>query len=245
MKDLDEGKYISTFLRLNRRHWRFYWMLRILRIGICAVGLSALGTTISAQTGTQDGFELVKDEDSILVYERWVTFPHSQPPTTAREVKSEFYIRGNIEDALALLQDEKRIFSWQKHVAEFKVYPRTDSLWYEYSYHDIPWPVSDQDHFLEYRIRNPEGADGLFITFHTVQNKKLAPVRKGVDRMTLAGSWYLQEIPGGRIKATYRILSMPGTMPRFITDPVIRNNLMSTVRSFITILEEGYHAEIQ
>jgi hypothetical protein len=217
-------------------------MLKILRIGICVVGFSMFHTPISAQTGTQDGFELVRDEDGIVVYERWVTFPESNPPTTAREVKSEFYVRGRIADALALLQDEKQIYTWQKHVAEFKVYPHTDSLWYEYSYHDIPWPVSDQDHFLEYRIEDPVESDGIFITFRTVQNKKLAPVRKGVSRMTLAGSWYLQEIPGGKIKATYRILSMPGNMPRFITDPVIRNNLMTTVRSYITILEQGYHA---
>ncbi len=215
-------------------------MLFTLRVGMCVFGLAAISTNIAAQTGTQDGFELVRDEDSILVYERWVTFPASEPPTTAREVKSEFFIKGNIEDALALLQDESKISVWQKHVTEFKVYPHSDSLWYEYSYHDIPWPVSDQDHFLEYRIQNPV-EDGVFITFHTIENNKLAPVRKGVSRMTLSGSWYLEETAGGKIKATYRILSMPGNMPRFLTDPVIRNNLMSTVRNYIDILEGGYH----
>jgi hypothetical protein len=58
--------------------------------------------------------------------------------------------------------------------------------------------------------------------------------------MTLAGSWYFQSLPDGKIKVTYRILSMPGNLPRFITDPVIRNNLMSTVKSYIKILEAGY-----
>lgn len=219
-------------------------MLDSLRIGVCVIGLVAVNGDIQAQTGTDDGFELVRDEDSILVYERWVAFPNSEPLTTAREVKSEFYIKGTVENALALLQDESKIFAWQKHVTEFKVYPRTDSLWYEYSYHDIPWPVSDQDHFLEYRIRHP-AEDGTFITFHTVENKKLAPVRPGVSRMTLAGSWYLEEIPGGRVRATYRILSMPGNLPRFLTDPVIRNNLMSTVRNYIDILENGYQARLR
>ena len=36
---------------------------------------------------------------------------------------------------------------------------------------------------------------------------------------------------------------MPGTLPRFITDPVIRSNLMSTVRNYIDILENGYDIE--
>ena len=67
-----------------------YRMLKILRIAACVFGLVAFYTIAFAQTGTHDGFELVRDEDNILVYERWVTFPESDPPITAREVKSEF-----------------------------------------------------------------------------------------------------------------------------------------------------------
>lgn len=192
----------------------------------------------SAQTGTHDGFELVRDEDGIVVYERWVTFPSSDPPVVAREVKSEFYVRSSLREAVALLRDENAINEWQKHVSEFKVFPHSDSIWFEYSYHDIPWPVSDQDHLLEYTIEDPVEKDGTFITFRTIESDKLAPVRKNVSRMTLSGSWYFQRSRDGRIKVTYRILSMPGPLPRLITDPVIRSNLMSTVRNFIDLLEE-------
>ena len=215
-------------------------MLQFLRIGICVFGVV---TSSFSQTGTHDGFELVRDEDGILVYERWVTFPNSNPAVTAREVKSEFHVRSDIHRALRLMRDEAYIKSWQKHVSEFKIYRHSDSVWHEYSYHDIPWPVSDQDHFLEYTIRNPVEQDGIFITFQTVMNNNLAPVRDNVSRMTLSGSWYFQELPEGKIKVTYRILSMPGTLPRFITDPVIRSNLMSTVRNYIDILENGYDIE--
>ena len=215
-------------------------MLQVLRIGVCALGFWAGTTPALAQTGTHDGFELVRDEDNILVYERWVTFPQSEPPIIAREVKSEFFVRTKIGHALSLIRDETKIHSWQKHVSEFDVYPHKDSVWYEYSYHDIPWPVSDQDHFLEYTIENPQQSDGTFVTFRTVENEKLQPIRKNVSRMTLTGSWYFQNSADGSVKITYRILSMPGPLPRFITDPVIRNNLMSTIRSYIEILEKGY-----
>jgi hypothetical protein len=215
-------------------------MLKILRIGACVFGLTVCCTNAVAQTGTQDGFELVRDEDNILVYERWVTFPQSDPSIIAREVKSEFFVKTRIRHALSLIRDKTKINSWQKHVSEFDVYPHTDSLWYEYSYHDIPWPVSDQDHFLKYTIEDPLESDGTFVTFRTVENDKLQPVRKNVSRMTLTGSWYFQNIPDGRVKITYRILSMPGPLPRFITDPVIRSNLMSTIKSYIEILENGY-----
>ncbi len=215
-------------------------MLQLLRIGVWVFSLLAGNSIIFAQTGTNDGFELVRNDNHIFVYERWVTFPKSNPSVMAREVKSEFYVKGKTINALRLIQDEAQIQVWQKHVSEFKVYPRTDSLWYEYSYHDIPWPVSDQDHFLEYRIEDPEQAKGIFITFETVQDNTLAPLRKGVSRMTLSGSWYLQEMPDNQVKITYRILSMPSSIPRFFTDPVIRNNLMSTVKAYIRIMEEGY-----
>jgi hypothetical protein len=218
-------------------------MLQILRLGVCVFGAMVYSMTATAQTGTHDGFEVVRDEDNILVYERWVTFPGSDPPVTAREVKSEFLVKTKVPYALSLIRDESKLKLWQKHVSEFKVYPHTDSVWFEYSYHDIPWPVSDQDHFLQYTIEDPEESDGVFITFRTVENTQLAPERKNVSRMTLAGSWYFQDMRDGKIRITYRILSMPGSLPRFITDPVIRNNLMSTVRAYIDILEDGYQSQ--
>jgi hypothetical protein len=56
--------------------------------------------------------------------------------------------------------------------------------------------------------------------------------------MKLAGSW-LYETQGNKIKITYRILSMPSGIPRIFTDPVIRNNMMSTIKSYVKLLEEN------
>ena len=136
------------------------------------------------------------------------------------------------------MKDEKWIMTWQKHVTEFKVHPlSTDTAWLEYSYHDIPWRVSDQDHFLIYKIVNNE-KDILFITFETTTNDRLAPIKSGVTRMNLKGSWTFQKISESKIKATYRIISQPSSIPRIFTDPVIRRNLMSTIKAYIQILEE-------
>jgi hypothetical protein len=186
---------------------------------------------------SQDDFVLVKKEDDIFIYERWVTFPKSNPPIEAREVKGEFHFKNTIEEAVRLLQDEKRIQKWQSHVSEFRVFKGNDSTrWNEYSYHDIPWPVSDQDHLLTYRMtRNDNGE--IFIVFESFYDEKLAPIRKGVARMDLSGSWTFQQIGPGRIKATYRILSMPMNIPKFLTDPIIRNNMMTTIQEFIMLME--------
>jgi hypothetical protein len=184
----------------------------------------------------EKGFVLVKEKDNIFIHERWITFPKSNPPIEAREVKSVFFVHAKMQDAVGLLRDESKIKEWQSHVEKFKVYPQTDSTWFEYSYHDIPWPVSDQDHFLEYKIerKNPEE---VFITFESVLNPKLGAVDEDAARMRLAGSWRFEK-EKDQLKITYRILSMPSSIPRIFTDPVIRSNMMSTIKSYIKILEE-------
>jgi hypothetical protein len=191
--------------------------------------------------GAQDkedgnGFDLVKQRDHVSIYERWIQFPKSNPPIKAREVKGVFHAKTSPEEALALIQNENKIKQWQSHVSKFKVYPQTDTTWYEYSYHDIPWPVSDQDHFLVYEIEK-RSADSIFVTFESIAHPTLAPVDKDADRMKLAGSW-LFERKEDKVKITYSILSMPSNIPRIFTDPVIRTNMMNTIREYIKILEK-------
>lgn len=192
---------------------------------------------LQAQENSSEGFSLVKEKDNISIYERWIYFPKTDPPVEAREVKSVFFAKSTIEKGLALLRDETKIKDWQSHVSKFEVYPQNDTLWYEYSYHDIPWPVSDQDHFLVYEIEENIPGERLFITFESLTNSALAPVDEDATRMRLSGSWLFEKNPG-KIKITYRILSMPSGIPRIFTDPVIRNNMMSTITSYIKLLEE-------
>jgi hypothetical protein len=123
-------------------------------------------------------------------------------------------------------------------VSEFKLFPQRDTtMWYEYSYHDIPWPVSDQDHFMEYRIAS-SNSQRLMISFKSKINNELAPERKGVTRMMLTGSWLLEHVDTDRVKVTYRIFSMPLDIPRMITDPIIRTNMVSTIEDFVSLVEK-------
>lgn len=187
---------------------------------------------------TKDEFVLVKQDGGISIYERWITFPKSEPAITAREVKGEFFFRNKISSGIQLLQDEARIKKWQHHVSEFEVYKHKDTAtWLEYSYHDIPWPVSDQDHFLVYNILRYTPNEA-FIAFESTVDLKRAPIRKGVSRMELSGSWTFEQISDKKVKATYRILSMPGKIPKFITDPIIRNNMMTTIKQFIELADD-------
>jgi hypothetical protein len=194
------------------------------------------GETLAQES---ESFTLVKKDSSIYLYERWVSFPGKVPAVRAREVKGEFLVRASMYKVLSIIKDESQVKYWQKHVSKFKIYPQRDtSNWLEYSYHDIPWPVSDQDHFLKYDLIEKIPARELFIKFESVINPKLAPVESGVSRMELRGSWTLEQISPQQAKVTYRILSMPSSIPRMFTDPVIRNNLMSTIKALTKLSEE-------
>ena len=199
--------------------------------------LCLIDCTVLAQvTDDNEGFSLVKQKDNISIYERWRHFPKTDPPVEAREVKGVFYAKTDFKEAVALLKNEKLIYQWQSHVSKFKVYPQTDTTWFEYSYHDIPWPVSDQDHFLVYEIQY-QTQDTVYVTFESIPNEKLAPVDKGAHRMRLAGSW-LFEKQKDKLKISYRIYSYPSSIPRIFTDPVIRSNMMSTIKEYIKIVEK-------
>jgi hypothetical protein len=193
--------------------------------------------SITLYSQDKDGFVLVRKEGTTAIYERWITFPKSNPPVEAREVKGEFYFDNDVNAGFKLLQDEKKIQEWQKHVSEFKVYLQSDTTsWLEYSYHDIPWPVSDQDHFLKYSIVKLESGR-IYVTFESQKNEALAPVRKGVTRMELSGSWTWEQISPHQTKVTYRILSKPIGIPKWLTDPIIRNNIMTTIEEYVALLE--------
>jgi hypothetical protein len=195
--------------------------------------------TVCSQDYENVKFDLVKEEAPIYIYERWITFPGKVPAVKAREVKCEFLVNTSMYKVLSILKDESSIKIWQKHVSDFKVYPQPDTtFWLEYSYHDIPWPVSDQDHFLRYDLAEKNREKEIFVTFQSVIDPKLAPEENSVTRMELAGSWKMEQLSPQQVKVTYRILSMPSSIPRIFTDPVIRSNMMSTVKALTRLAEE-------
>jgi len=201
------------------------------------LGLMLMQQLSSAQSNDPDDFLLVKRSGEITLYERWIDIP-GEDEKRAREVKGVFFYNGSIHAGLRLLQDQAKAMKWQDHVSEFKLYPQRDTThWYEYSYHDIPWPVSDQDHFMEYRISSCDPGK-MVISFKSKVNDKLAPERKGVTRIILTGSWLLEQVEKSRVKVTYRIFSMPLDIPRMLTDPIIRTNMVSTMEDFVALVEQ-------
>ena len=182
---------------------------------------------------------MVKSEPPIEVHERWIDFPGRQPVISSRELKSEFIVNAAALKVLALIKDESKIKSWQDHVKNYKLYFNPDTtVWEEYSCHDIPWPLSDQDSFVQYRLVETIPGREYFISFLSRVDPKTAPVIESTNRLELTGSWKLEVISAEVTKVTYRVQSIPTTnIPRMILDPVIRTNLVSSMKSLTKLLE--------
>jgi len=201
--------------------------------------LLIISEPLLAQVSEIEKFDLVKEDSPVFIFERWITFPGKVPAVRAREVKSEFLVNASMYEILSIIKDASKIKLWQTHVNGFKIYPQSDSVWLEYSYHDIPWPVSDQDHFLRYNQMEKIPGKELFIEFQSVIDTKLTPIKEDVTRLELSGSWRLEQVTPQQVKVTYRILSMPSSIPRMFTDPVVRSNLMSTIKALTGLAEKN------
>ena len=193
-----------------------------------------------AQKQDAEGFAPVFSDPVVNIYERWVEFPGKKPAVISREFKSEFTINASIPKIINLIRDEAQVKLWQQHLRAYKIYAQKDTtVWDEYSCHDIPWPLSDQDSFLEYKLTEVVPGIEYVVDFKSTTNQKIAPLNDDIHRIELVGSWKFVLTSPGVVNVVYRIQSLPATsLPRMIIDPVVRNNLVASIKSLTEIAEK-------
>lgn len=177
-------------------------------------------------------FVLVKQDDGITLYERWYAVNEN---LHAREVKATFTVNAGTEAAVALIKNESLGRKWNKNTEEYRVLPSAGDIWFSYIQYDLPWPVSNQDCVLRYD-QNYFG-NSMEIVFRGTQHPAF-PVQKRIQRIPeISGKWIFRETAQG-INVEYYITTTPSaTLPTWLTDPIIRNNLIHTLRDFKRILE--------
>jgi len=182
-----------------------------------------------------DGYEIVRQDDRVFLYERWADFPGTT--TEARGLKIVFSVATTLDKMLTMVTEESKLKTWQKNLAEFKRYPKNDTAWHVYTWYKMPWPLTDQDYYAKYRMteRTP---NRIVITFEPDVNEKVAPVREKINRMQAYGKWVLEKTNTGKTKVTYIITGEPVKFPRSVTDNIVRNNVMSTMNDLITVVEK-------
>lgn len=186
------------------------------------------------ETPGKDDYEIVRQDEKITMYERWTPYPGST--TNSRQVKCVFQVNTELKNLFSYLYEKERIKTWQENLLEYTVTPKSDSTWVAYSYYRIPWPLSNQDYLLRYTILE-KNEKRMVITFEHLVDEKLGAIRPSVDRRPTIGKWELEKL-NDQIKVTYTITSLPLSTPRFITDRIVHNNLMSTINKLILVAEK-------
>ncbi len=184
---------------------------------------------IPGATKGETGFKLVKQANDICIFTRWIPVDENR---SARQVKVEFTINAPADSALSVILDDDSFTTWMKGTRDYhRVQTMDSSNWYSYIQFSIPWPLNDQDCIIRYSVRkNSETYTEVFL--HG-EPDYLAPV-KGIKRIShMQGSWKLLAVSPERTVVEYTIFSnQPSSFPKWITDPIIQNNMIRTMSAF-------------
>jgi len=208
-----------------------------LGVSIALFLLLAGGSSAAFCQPEEEFFELIKEGDSIMIWERWIT--HNENPV--RELMADFTIKGGTSDKVrALIKDEEKGLLWNNKTISYQVPEElaSDSCWLVYIHYNVPWPIDDYDCALQYHFK--EGGTVSDTTVLTVQSahSDLYPPSPKLNRITgMRGVWTL--VPtGDDLRVNYMVATdRSGKIPRWISDPLIRDNLFRTLQRFRDLLE--------
>jgi hypothetical protein len=187
------------------------------------------------------GFKLVKQDKVLSLYERWIC---GDKGNKVRELKCVFTVESDITSITRLLTDQSRGTQWNSNTLRYKILRTGNAAtWTAYIRYDIPWPFNDQDCCLLYhfkRLAMDADAQGAVITFKSISDPRFS-IAEETDRITgIRGKWLLEPRGKGQTKITYLITTERSqNIPRWISDPIIHNNLFSTMTKFKDMLENN------
>ncbi|MBN1198991.1 MAG: hypothetical protein JXA23_06545 [Bacteroidales bacterium] len=180
-------------------------------------------------SGTSGTFELVKQENDITIYTRWIPVDGNR---SARQVKVTFAVDAPADKTLSMLLNDGSFTSWMKGTKDYhRVHTIDSGNWYSYVQFAIPWPLNNQDCIIHYQIRENTKTYKEILLYG--EPEYLATV-DGVTRIShMEGSWKLVSAGPSRTLVEYVIFSrQPSSFPKWITDPIIQNNMIKTMMSF-------------
>lgn len=189
-----------------------------------------------ASAGSTRAFKIVKEQGDIHVYERWFEVEGENRET--RELKAEFEAPAGLDEILPLIREPEKAARWMNAASEVKaVGSQSGPQWSSYIRYNLPWPLNDQDCVMCYHLIREGGR--TLVYFRSVADSRVPP-KDGVKRLEgVQGLWKLQPLSPGRTKVTYSMLTLEKpTMPRWVTDPAVRANVMDSMAAFLGLMSE-------
>lgn len=184
-------------------------------------------------------FKFIETRGPITLYERWVRHNNN----SVRELKAVFMIhKTGVVDFITLLKSEQAAYKWNPNAKKLSVaLSKEDNIWHSYMRYKIPWPMDDQDCCLKYYYdKNKLNGNLVPIYFYSVDYPAF-PKLKTVTRITgTKGCWLLQQTNPDNLNITYNIVTdKSAIIPRWVSDPIVYNNLFSSLTALKNILEQN------
>ena len=203
-------------------------MILILLAGFGFSAMASEPVTSEPKT-TESTFTLVKSKNNIDIYSRWIPVTEKR---SARQIQVKFSIDAPIDEALSIILNDNEFTTWMKGTCESRRVQTADqNHWVSYVRFSIPWPLNDQDCIIKYALNKHNS------TYYEVSidgdPEYLNPI-DGVNRIShMTGSWKLVQTGPNRTLIEYTIFSnQPSSFPKWITDPIIQNNMVHTMTAF-------------
>jgi hypothetical protein len=187
-------------------------------------------TDDSASTDKSANFTLVRSDENISIYTRWI--PATETRLT-RQIKAEFIIDSPADKIVSVLRDEKSYLLWMKSTKSYyRLKTVNDNQWFAYIQFSIPWPLNNQDCILKYEVH--ESLEALRTEIYLVGEPDFLKTYEGVERIShMEGSWIITQIDSGKSRVEYYMYSKQAPkFPTWITDPIIQKNLLKTMNAF-------------
>jgi hypothetical protein len=175
-------------------------------------------------------FVLIKQDKNINIYAKWIRVDDKR---SARQLKAEFTVNASFGKIIDLIKDDKKTTQWMKNTKSYYMIKTIDqNNWIAYVQFSVPWPFSNQDIIIKYDLPTPNAFSQTDIRFTGVPD--YMPKNKGVTRIShLEGTWRLMYLDKNLTKIEYVMFSKQApAFPRWITDPIILHNLLSTMDAF-------------
>lgn len=152
----------------------------------------------------QEQWKLKKQDGPIQVFSR------SGSHTKFEELKVELTLNAKLSDLIAFLSDFSNYPNWSyNNRVTYAVKKINDKEIYFYSEINTPWPASDRDIVVHFRLR--QDSISKVITIHADAVPDFIPAKDGLVRIPYSAEvWTIVPIDKSSIKIDYRIEVDPG-----------------------------------
>jgi hypothetical protein len=177
-------------------------------------------------------WNLKADQNGIKVYTRGIEGSNIQ------EFKAEVIIKSNLSGILMVLDSISEYPKWMKNCNFAERAKKINSL-SGYSYYTIkaPWPVTDRDACVLYKMNQDTNSNVVTITLKGV--KDFSPNKSGYVRVpSLTGFWQLTPLAKGITKVIYQVhCDVGGYIPAVIINAYITESPLYNLNNLKKIVE--------